>query len=454
MAARKRSSLGAPVTWLVAAFAGFVASLALIGGDALWLVPLGHDVAHGRLPGSIPFATAATSGWHDVPAGAELVFWALYHGLGGYRGLVLAQVAAAAVGFGALASGLRREATDGAVLLVSMLVLAGSLTAVVIAGNALFSLALFPLLLLLLQNEARVPSGRVWLSVPLLAAWGNLHGEVLAGWALLACYLVLDRARRQAGTAAAVLGAATLALFANPALWRTALYYRGIFGSEVARHGEQLWAPLGASGLDVLLIAVAVLLGGLILWRGPSVRLWEGVALAGLLAGTIHVSRTGTWLLFVAAYPASRSLRLGAPRARLLAVAAAVLIAGALLGVAKGPLDPGSKTLAARAAATGRPVLATGLLGEQVALDGGRVWVSNPIDAFRRRDQRLYLDWLSGKRDGASAVMHAAYVLVAVGSAPARIAARDAGLVRLAADRKAVLYRVRRPASNGRSSGR
>src|ERR1700692_86695 len=94
------------VTWAVAMFAAAVASLGLIGSDALWLVPLGHLVVHGHVPSSIPFATAPTHGWHDVPAGAELVFWTLYRALGGVRGLVVAQAAAAAVGFGALAAGL------------------------------------------------------------------------------------------------------------------------------------------------------------------------------------------------------------------------------------------------------------------------------------------------------------------------------------------------------------
>ena len=66
----------------------FLASLGLVGADALWLVPLGREVAHGHLPGSIPFATAASGGWHDVPALGQLVFWAGYHALGGIRGLI------------------------------------------------------------------------------------------------------------------------------------------------------------------------------------------------------------------------------------------------------------------------------------------------------------------------------------------------------------------------------
>src|SRR5579862_1284300 len=113
-------SMRLSVPWAVAALAAAVGALGVFGSDALWLVPLGREIAHGHLPGSIPFATAPTRGWHDVPAGGQLVFWALYRALGGLRGIVVAQSIAVAVGFGALAAGLRREAA----LPVSIVVLA------------------------------------------------------------------------------------------------------------------------------------------------------------------------------------------------------------------------------------------------------------------------------------------------------------------------------------------
>jgi hypothetical protein len=91
------------------------------------------------------------------------------------------QTAAAAFGFGALAWGLRREASSGTVALVCGVVLLGSLPTVVVTGFSLFSLALFPLLLVLLEVDSRAPSRRIWLAVPLVLVWGNLHGAVLAG---------------------------------------------------------------------------------------------------------------------------------------------------------------------------------------------------------------------------------------------------------------------------------
>jgi hypothetical protein len=434
-----------PAAWAVAAVAALVGALGVIGTDALWLVPLGHEIAHGHVPSSIPFATAPTSGWHNVPAAAELLFWCLYQALGGARGLVVAQAAAAGVGFGALAWGVRREGSSGTTLAVCGVALVGALPAVAVTGVSLFSLALFPVLLALLETETRAPSRRIWLAVPLLAVWGNLHGAVLGGLALLACHLVFERARRSWRLALGVLVSATLALFLTPALWNTPAYYRGVLRSEPARTGEGLWTPLGTGGFSVVLVVTALLLAACALRGGWRLfRLWEGVALAGLVLGTIEVARNGTWLLFVLAYPAARGLDLrGLPNRLLVGIAAAGGI-GALALLVHGPRDPGSLPLARLAADDGQPVLAQAVLGQQVALLHGKVWVDNPIDAFRRADQRLYLDWAAGRPSGSAAVSRAVYVLVTPGSKAAEAAASDPRLALVGHDPNAVLYR-RRP---------
>ena len=170
------------VVFAVAAMAGLVGALGVIGTDAFWLVPLGHEVAHGHIPSSVTFATAPSSGWHNVPAAAELLFWALYRLLGGARGLVIAQTAAAAVGFGALAWGIRREASDRTTLAIGGVVILGALPAVVVTGVSLFSLALFPVLLGLLEAEtAHRAAGSGW---PCRCSWcgGTCTGPRSWGW--------------------------------------------------------------------------------------------------------------------------------------------------------------------------------------------------------------------------------------------------------------------------------
>ncbi len=429
-----------PVVLAVAAAAALAGSLGVIGADALWLVPLGSQVAHGHLPGSVGFATAPSSGWHDVPAGAELLFWGAWHALGGGRGLVVWQALAAALGFGALAWGLRREASSGTVALVCAIVLAGSLPAVVVTGVSLFSLALFPLLLALLEADSRAPGRRIWLAVPLVAVWGNLHGAVIVGLGLLVVYLVFSRGRSDPWLSLGVFAASLVAWCLTPALWETPSYYRGVFESEAARSGEGLWAPLGLGGFGLLLIAAAVALG-VIGWR--RVALWEAVALVGLVAATVHVGRNGTWVLFLAAYPAARGSRLGEVPRRTLVGASVVCGAAAAALLVKGPGDPGSTQIAAAAARTGRPILAQAILGQQVALAGGRVWVSNPIDAFAKPDQRRYLDWLDGRKGGDAALADAGYVLVDPLSVAGKRAAHDPRLRFASGNPDAALYVVR-----------
>ena len=142
--------------------------------------------------------------------------------------------------------------------------------------------------------------------------------------------------------------------------------------------------------------------------------LWELIALGGLaLLTAARCARRHV----------ARALRGAARRRRLRRAACApsrcrgwrkpvalALLVVVLIGIARGPLPGGaSGQMVARtvALAHGTPVLAEDLLAEQVADAGGRVWVSNPIDAFSKPDQRLYVDWLRGLPAGDAALAHA-----------------------------------------------
>jgi hypothetical protein len=405
-----RTSTASPRSALPFAAAA-LASFAVLGADSRWLVALGPHVVH-----ALPFATAPTSGWHDVPALAQTVLRGL-HALLGDRGLVLAQLAAAFAAFRLLPRGL----PGGLALLAAVPTIA-------VVRAELFSLVLFPALLVLLERRP----DRLWLCVPLVALWSNLHGSVLVGLALLWVYVAVERRR-----AWPVGIAATVAACLTPALWHTPQYYWGVARNETARRGVGLWEPLGLRRFDVLL-ALCVLALIAIASRRRAWHPWEAVACAGLAVATIHSARIGTWLAFVASYPAARAWKGRETRATFFLAPA--LAALAVVGVVLGPPQTGSPRLADRAARTGAAVLAEPITAEQVELAGGRVWVADPIDAFRRADQRLYLDWLDGHGDGA--VAHARYVLVDANGTPGRRAARDARLRAVAHDNGFVLYVV------------
>ncbi|HXJ62449.1 MAG TPA: hypothetical protein VNN79_01730, partial [Actinomycetota bacterium] len=156
----------------------------------------------------------------------------------------------------------------------------------------------------------------------------------------------------------------------------------------------------------------------------------------------------GVWLVFFAATPAALGLgRGGDARTRLALPAALVLVGLTVFGIVHGPRELGARDVVLHRALTdarGTPVLATDILAEQFALEGGRVWIGNPIDAFPRKDQRVYVDWLQGKPAGDSALGHAPrVVLVRPGSDAQKRIARLGVLREMARDDGAVLYERR-----------
>ena len=182
----------------VALAACLSALLGVVAADARWLAVLGaYIVRHGSIPGFVPYASAPSHGWHDVPVLGELIFHAL-DAIGGDRALLAAQVAAVTLAFTLLLlDGRRAGAGDSKLTLVLLLLIPATLAELANVRSQLFSIALFPVLVLLLRSEARAPSRRIWLVVPLIALWSNLHGAVLTGFAVTAAYLVFERARRE-----------------------------------------------------------------------------------------------------------------------------------------------------------------------------------------------------------------------------------------------------------------
>jgi hypothetical protein len=67
--------------------------------------------------------------------------------------------------------------------------------------------------------------------------------------------------------------------------------------------------------------------------------------------------------------------------------------------------------------------------------------MTNPLDAFSRHDQRLYLDWLAGRPDGDAALAQAPAVAFVLrhGDAARRLT-HTPGLRRVASDGRAALY--------------
>ena len=394
-----------------------VVSLAgTIGPDARWLAALGAAIVHtGSIPHGIPFAATASPAWHNVPVLSELAFRGLESAFGA-RGLLAAQIAASCGAALFVARDARRlGASEPAIAGVLLLVLTGGLLAFAGIKAQLFSLLLFPALVYLLRSEEARPSRSIWLVVPLVALWSNLHGAALVGVAVTLVYLVVHRARRSPLESAAVAAACVLALGLTPALGGTAAYYQSALTNEAAARGYGLWAPLSLhSGFDVLLIAAAVLLAAGFLRSRPSA--WQVAAATALAAITVHAARNGIWLLLFLAAPAASAVPVRLGSRRWLTYSFTVFFAAcAVWGLGRGPFDAGASSGVVRDAlrlADGRPILADPAVAEQIADAGGRVWISNPIDAFPHSAQRRYLDWLQGRQSGMRALAGSRVVIV------------------------------------------
>src|SRR5262249_60570333 len=111
-------------------------------------------------------------------------------------------------------------------------------------------------------------------------------------------YLVIDRARRDPRTAAAVLLASVVAVFATPQLWRTGDYYAGVLGNEAARRHVGQWATFSfRAPFDVVFLVCALVLVRFALRGSP--RRWELVAMLGLAVLVASSSRGEMWLAFL-----------------------------------------------------------------------------------------------------------------------------------------------------------
>jgi hypothetical protein len=443
------------LTWLAVYFgAGACALLAGIGADARWLAALGRVIVEqGGIPNGVPYAAAPSVEWVNVPVLGELIFHAL-QSVGGDRGLVLAQVAAASAALILLVLDMRmRRVPDAAGALVILAVFFAAAPALIIARAQMFSLVLFCATLLLLRSETRRPSRRIWLLVPLVALWANLHGAVLVGLAVAGAYLVLERARRQPFVVLGVWMASVCSLLLTPAFLNSGDYYLGVLRSEAAVHGEGMWAPLSAhSPFDVLFVALAVPL--VIFALRSGLRPWELACTAAFATMTIHAGRNSVWLILLIAAPAAAGLGRGrlaqfslSPTREFIvgAVPAALFVAGILHAP---PQDGAGERVRRQAAllAAGTPILADGLDAERLALDGHRVWIANPLDAFAARDQRAYLDWLNARPGGDSLLDESGAVVLVERDSPAqRRISRDPQFRRVARDAEAVVYLRVRP---------
>lgn len=396
--------------WVVA-----VAALTTLGADLLWVVALGDLVREsGAVPDGIPFASADQVDWPNPIVLAQVVL-SLVHDTG-RAGLAALQLVLVAATLAVLVhDGRRMGGGDVRTTVALALGVVASAAALVIVRLPSLSLLPFVLLALLLRGVHEEGGRRLWWAVPLVAVWGNLHGGVLVGCALLGVHLVLSPGAGSLARRVGVGAAALLALVVTPAGIHTPRYYLGVLGNEAAARGTDLWAaPSLRHPLDVAMLAA--LAGLLALAARRRMPVWEWVAVAGLAVATLMAARNGVWLALLLVPAAAGDRRPGTERSRdarpdwwwpvVAGTAAVVVLASSWLLTQRGDAvaPRGSDAVAAvSAVAAGRTVLADEPLAETLAQGGVRVWAANPLDAFTTTVQGQLLDFLHDARVPADA---------------------------------------------------
>jgi hypothetical protein len=201
--------------------------------------------------------TEAGHSWTGHEWLAEVLLAAAFNHAGVF-GLILLKLACSAVAILALSAALTETASS---TLVQFAVLIGA--AVVIKPQLQFrpqsfEFAVLAILTYLLTRDAYRRAGPLWLAIPLLALWANLHGGFFIGIAALGIYtavsglqdIIAGRGYGRAIRLAAITGAATLATLATPYGFETWTTVAHALRNPYTRIVIVEWQPLASAALE------------------------------------------------------------------------------------------------------------------------------------------------------------------------------------------------------------
>jgi hypothetical protein len=232
--------------------------------------------------------------WTDQQWLAQLTLYAVDR-LGGIRLLMLLNAALNIGTFAAAAVLARRRASALSVTWIGVLALFAYMPDAIVMRPQSFAYPLFVVVLALLLADERGPSNRVYLCLPALVLWANLHGSVLVGAALVSAYglWLLTKSERRLRALPLLLGA-WVAVFASPYGLSLASYYEHFaINSHLGRYAAE-WAPTTLT----LMNAPAYLLvfgGAWLLGRGKATA-FQTVAFTVVALLSFTAVRNLVWL--------------------------------------------------------------------------------------------------------------------------------------------------------------
>jgi hypothetical protein len=260
-----------------------------------WLALVsGREVAQHGLPhhDSLTLWTLGAR-WIDQQWLGQLFYYGLAR-LGGIRSVLFVH---ALVLVSTMAFGLRAARGLGAsvpsVALAGVAALTVAPWAMQMRTQDLGELA-FVLVLGLLALDARQQSRRVYLVVPLLFLWANVHGSVVLGAGLVALRAVLllrSRLRRSL----VLLVAAAVAPFVSPYGFSLVGYYHHLLADPILHSFINEWGPSTPSARTAAFYALAAATIWLIGRHGKRVTAFEQLALLLTLCSAAGAIRNIVW---------------------------------------------------------------------------------------------------------------------------------------------------------------
>ena len=238
------------------------------------------------------------SRWTDQQWLAQLgIFGA--HALGGHALLAVASAAIVVSAFSIAAAGSRSlGAGPRAIWVMFLPVLMAAPWAWSIRAQMLV-LPLYTGLLWLLAAEARRPSRRVWIALPMLVVWANVHGSVTLA-ALLVMLLgayELVRSRGRSGLRSVLLVILPpLAVLATPyGPLAMARYYELMLIDPPFAGRVREWEWAEPAPLTLFFYVLAVIALPLVVWGRRRLTLFDLVVLALTFAGAVLAIRGVVW---------------------------------------------------------------------------------------------------------------------------------------------------------------
>jgi hypothetical protein len=274
-----------------------------------WLAILGgREIVHHGLP-SHDALTVWTHGheWVDQQWLAQLIFYGLF-ALGGIKLALAAHVVSVAAAFTlAIVVARKRGASTRSVCWIAVPVYFILTWGAWNARAQSLAVLLFVALVALLIQEARSPSRRVFLALPLLVLWANVHGTVVTGAALVALYGITyavqhrKRPLREWMPRSAALVVLPLAcVFASPYAASLPGYYETMLLNSGFRQFIVEWRPTAPSIQTAPFYLLAFLAVWLIGRQKERLLPFEQVLLAFTLLMGLQTIRSVIWFTLTA----------------------------------------------------------------------------------------------------------------------------------------------------------